>query len=403
MKEKNATSKRLFPRVFSFVVSSFQLKPKEISGKFPEDENFYTESSIYSWKTRTAPKNLTVYGMLREAVMALLDRKKYHVYMTKEEFVRGADKLFEAYGLLENWQVELALGRPYLELIGQALDLAYTFKTLRMRGEEAEKVVESQSAQKPKEKSCTEGKPRCLVVFDLDGTLIKGIKYSWTLLYQAVSLSTDMCRINKKKFENGEISYPEWVEYDFEELQQAGLTREIAQNATKKNCSLTKNFREAIEKLKNAGCAVGIISGGADVVLYSLIPDAATLFDNNIYINRLKFDEETQLLCDIEATPYDWDDDGKVRGVSGKNEGLKRMCKKYGVALRDAVFVGDDDNDFKAMRLAGMKIFYPSGQPSDRVIGAGSRRLPDGVAIVGQNDLMVVADLILRWIADKNK
>ena len=233
------------------------------------------------------------------------------------------------------------------------------------------------------------------VFVDLDGTLIKGIKYSWTLLYQVANVSTEKCKIKKREFENGEISYLDWVAFDYQELKAGGLTKEIAQKATKKNCSLTVNFRKAIEKLKNNGCAVGIISGGADVVLYSLIPDADELFDNNIFINRLKFNENGDL-TDIEPTPYDWDDDGKVKGVQGKHEGLKRMCNKYGLTLKDAVFVGDDDNDFKAMRLAGTKILYHSCDPNDTTYGTGSRSIPDGVRFVMKNDLMLVADIILE-------
>lgn len=235
-----------------------------------------------------------------------------------------------------------------------------------------------------------------LVAFDLDGTLIKGIKYSWTLLYQIVGISTEKCKEKKKEFENGLISYDEWVEYDCMELQSGGLTRQRAKQATEKNCSLTNNFRKAISKLKENGCAVAIISGGADVVLYSLIPDADTLFDNNIFINRLIFDDQSGALTGIHPTPYDWDDDGKVRGVKGKHEALKLLCEKYGLSLKDSVFVGDDDNDFKAMRNAGMKILYHSCDPKDVTLGTGCREMPQGIKVVRQNDLMIVADMILN-------
>lgn len=85
-----------------------------------------------------------------------------------------------------------------------------------------------------------------------------------------------------------------------------------------------------------------------------------------------------------------------MRGVQGKNEGLKVLCKKYGLSLDNVIFVGDDDNDFKAMRIAGTRILYHSCDPNDMTLGTGSRNLPEGLKIVTQNDLMLVANIILN-------
>ena len=118
-------------------------------------------------------------------------------------------------------------------------------------------------------------------------------------------------------------------------------------------------------------------------------------FDGNIFINKLIFGSDGKLI-DIRPTSYDWDDDGKIRGVQGKNTGLRELCVKYGVPLEDSVFVGDDDNDFKAMRIAGTKILYHSCDPNDKILGDGCRELPTGVKVIMENDLMKVVDLILR-------
>jgi phosphoserine phosphatase len=181
-----------------------------------------------------------------------------------------------------------------------------------------------------------------------------------------------------------------------QELKAGGLTENIALSAARKNCTLTKNFCEALQKLKYDGCILAIISGGADVVLRSLIPNAKEFFGDNVYINKLRFDTHSGQLIDIEPTPYDWDDDGKVRGVQGKHAGLRKLCREHGISLENTVFVGDDDNDFKAMKIAGTKILYSSCDPDDSTVGTGSRKLPEGIILVTQNDLMIVADIIIK-------
>ena len=374
------SAKKLFPRVLSLVMECFGVKTRELADKI-----YYSEDSVYSWKTRSSPRNGEAFGKLKDGLINLLEAKKFELYMRRDEFVKAAGEVFSSYGLACEWNLIRTDKLEYINMVEKAMILAFSHKNLEI----AQKEETESEEKKPT-------KIKKLVVFDLDGTLIKGIKYSWTLLYQAANVSTDKCRINKKRFVNGEISYPEWVDYDLAELRAGGLTKEIAQRAATVNCALTKNFYPAIEKLKNAGCAFGIISGGVDIVLYTLIPDADEIFDHNIYINKLKFDEKTGELVDIEATPYDWDDDGKVRGVSGKNVGLKLLCKKYGIKVKDAVFVGDDDNDLKAMRIAGTKILYHSCDPSDATTGKGSRKIPEGTQVIYKNDLLEVADSILE-------
>lgn len=393
--EKEAVG--FFSAVFKYITDKFQIKPKELSAKILLDERaqkhitYFSENSIYNWRVRCAPNSEENFELLKEHVILYIKNKRGCKKSVSEDlFCRDMDQIFSSFGLGELWEEILGEGKEYISLIKTALEEAYENRKAVLTANAMEKKVEfvDFASQKGEKKSR-------LVVFDLDGTLIKGIKYSWTLLYQAVNVSADECRVAKKKFENGELSYPEWVELDCQILQRAGLTKEIAQSATRKNCSLTKNFYEAIQKLKDNGFEVAIISGGADIVLYSLVPDANRIFNGNIFINKLRFDEESGRLTDIEATPYDWDDDGKVRGVSGKNQGLKVLCKRLGIDMKNTVFVGDDDNDFKAMRIAGMKILYHSCDPNDKTMGTGCRSLPEGIALIMENDLMVVADYII--------
>ncbi len=239
-----------------------------------------------------------------------------------------------------------------------------------------------------------------VVAFDLDGTLIKGFRYSWTMLFKAVGLPNDIAIKYKKDFEEGKIDYPQWCKTDCEILKNAGLTQEKVDKVLRESGSqLTKNLREAVQKLKDNNCIVAIISGGADAVFHQLLPDAYELFDE-VFINRVKFNKDTGIIEEIVPTVYDWDENR--RGVEGKQAGLRFLCAKYNAKLKDSVFVGDDKNDFSAMRIAGMKIFYYSYSEYDttRGLGSANNQLPCDAIVESSNDLMRVADRIISWSFD---
>lgn len=226
-----------------------------------------------------------------------------------------------------------------------------------------------------------------LIAFDLDGTLIKGIRHSWTILWDEVNADRKVQDENKEQFQNGNMSYLEWAKRDCERFKELGLTRSHVTSAVKKSCKLTKNLKKAIMRLKEAGFVTAIISGGVDAVLYTILPDAKDLFDE-ILINKFHFDENGSLIS-ISPTEYDWDDE--KRGVVGKNRGLERLCEKYSVPLENAIFVGDDMNDIKAMEISGLKIYYCT---DDRTL---TQQLPKNVILIPRNDLMQVVNAVMNY------
>ena len=136
--------------------------------------------------------------------------------------------------------------------------------------------------------------------------------------------------------------------------------------------------------LKDNGYVTAVISGGVDAVLKFFIPDPENYFDE-LFINRLVWDDQNNLK-DIIATDYDWDP-GK-KGVLGKCGGLKEICRKYNVPLEKSVFVGNDENDFMAMRVAGRKVYF-SAQ------GIETAKTIEGVKIEQKNDLLAVVEYII--------
>lgn len=224
-----------------------------------------------------------------------------------------------------------------------------------------------------------------VVAFDLDGTLLRGIRHSWSLLWKAVGCSRTEAIQCKKAFETGEIDYKQWVRHDYEALRKNGLTQEKIRSVIKlTGCSLTKNMKQAIRLLKDNGYVTAVISGGVDAVLKYFIPDPEEYFDE-LFINRLVWGEDGQLE-DIIPTEYDWDP-GK-KGVLGKCGGLKEICRKYNVTLENSVFVGNDENDLMAMRVAGRKVYF-SSQDTEFA------KTVEGVHIEPKNDLLKVAEYII--------
>lgn len=224
-----------------------------------------------------------------------------------------------------------------------------------------------------------------VVAFDLDGTLIRGIRHSWSLLWNAVGYSRQAVTKNKKNFIEGNLDYKQWVEIDCCMLKKYEVTlAKVRKAISDSSCSLVKNFLVAINKLKANGYFTAIISGGVDVVLNYFVPDADSLLDA-IYINRMIWAENGELE-NIIPTEYDWDT--SKRGVLGKSAGLKHICDKCGVDLANSIFVGNDENDLAAMKIAGKKILFSSQT-------LGIDEMVEGIHIEQRNDLMVVVDYIL--------
>lgn len=231
-----------------------------------------------------------------------------------------------------------------------------------------------------------------VVAFDVDGTLLKGLHYSWSILWQAIGGESEQAKKVRKQFMQGKISYPDWCEADCQELKKGGLTQEKVKLAIRQSgTTLTKNLRNGIAKLKQYGFKVVIISGGADCVLQSFLPDLFDLFDE-VWMNRFIFNEKTGILDTIIPTPYDWDD--SKLGVKGKRVGFETVCEKYGANAKDSVFVGDDENDFSAMQSAGMKIYYNTDRLNAKEKAVG---LPERVMIIDKDDLSAVVEEICVW------
>jgi HAD superfamily phosphoserine phosphatase-like hydrolase len=173
-----------------------------------------------------------------------------------------------------------------------------------------------------------------LVVFDLDGTLLRGLDYSWQVVWEHLGYDDEVRRLAMQRYLEHEITYEDWCKYCLRMYMAKGLRREDFKKITNA-VSLTKNFYPTIRALRQAGLVLALISGGIDVFLYEKIPDADKVFDY-VFINEFVFDGKG-LLSRIVPTKFDFD---------RKLAAVRQICEKRGFALGDVVLVGEGINDF---------------------------------------------------------
>jgi HAD superfamily phosphoserine phosphatase-like hydrolase len=216
-----------------------------------------------------------------------------------------------------------------------------------------------------------------VIGFDLDGTLLRGYEFSWTLVWEFLKVPGAVSKEARRKYLASKKSfadYQEWCEHDLRHMRQRALRREQFADITK-SVSVTNNLIEALTILRDEGFVLAIISGGIDAFIKEKIPNAEQLFDY-ICVNRLEYDDQG-IVCAIEPTPFDF---------AGKATALDMICKDHGVTLAEAVFVGEGMNDAYVAQAAGLSIAYP---PHGDVIPASSR------AAVEEDDLLKILSHVL--------
>ncbi|MBX7107326.1 MAG: HAD-IB family phosphatase [Chitinophagales bacterium] len=186
-----------------------------------------------------------------------------------------------------------------------------------------------------------------LVAFDLDGTLLKGYTFSWTLIWEYLKYPRKLQKTGMQRYRAGKTTYKQWCDWAVNLFMEKNLRREDF-SAITQQVTLTKNFMDTIKLLKQEGIILAIISGGIDTFLHEKIPDAEKLFDY-IFINKLQFDEDGRL-SGVTTTDYDF---------KGKATALELICRVNGIDISESVFIGEGFNDEDIASAAGLCIAYP--------------------------------------------
>lgn len=185
-----------------------------------------------------------------------------------------------------------------------------------------------------------------LVCFDVDGTLVDNVTYSWELFHEFFEVDMKKREEAKKKYYSGKINYLQWAQHDMDMWIEKGVTKNDFYKAMK-NLKLMKGAMETIKELKKQGIKLAIVSGSLDIILKKVIPDYNELFDD-VFLSHLIFDKNNKL-TDAKVTQYD---------MLQKAGALKLIAKRENIPLSQTVHIGDHHNDIGIAKIAGLSIAF---------------------------------------------
>ncbi len=185
-----------------------------------------------------------------------------------------------------------------------------------------------------------------LVCFDVDGTLIDNVTFSWHIFHEYFQTDKHRREDAKKRFFEGKISYLEWAEHDINLWKEKNAKKEDFFKAIS-HLKLMEGAIETLKELKKNGLKLAIISGSLNIILEKFIPNYDEFFDD-VFLSRIYFDKEGNI-SNVEATEFDMD---------AKALALRKIAEREKISLKECVFVGDYLNDKKIMKEAGLGIAF---------------------------------------------
>ena len=112
-----------------------------------------------------------------------------------------------------------------------------------------------------------------LVAFDVDGTLVDNIVFSWQLLHDYFKTDEEKRAKIRTKYYNGEISYLEWANHDLNLWVEKKAKKQDFFNALKQNdVKLMNGALETLNALKEAANALEM------ELVYGFKPKKGTIF-----------------------------------------------------------------------------------------------------------------------------
>ena len=187
-----------------------------------------------------------------------------------------------------------------------------------------------------------------LVCFDVDGTLVDNLEYSWQIFHDYFRVDAEKRKKAKEAFYDGKISYLEWARHDINMWVELDKKRDDFISAIKNaKLKLMNGAQDTLSELKEKGLKLAIISGSVSIIPEFLIPDFENIFDD-IYLSWIFFNDDGSIK-EIKPTAYD---------MEHKATALKKIAEKEKIKLSECVFVGDHHNDVKIAEEAGLSIAF---------------------------------------------
>ncbi|MBU1004579.1 MAG: HAD family phosphatase [Nanoarchaeota archaeon] len=185
-----------------------------------------------------------------------------------------------------------------------------------------------------------------LVCFDVDGTLVDNVTFSWELFHNYFEVDMKKRDEMRAKFFKGEIDYLQWANHDIGMWIEKKATKKDFLKAMK-DLKLMQGALETIKELKKHNIKLAIISGSLDIILEKVLPNYKEFFDD-VFLSHLIFDKNEKLIG-AKVTQYD---------MMKKAEALRKIAKRENIDLKETVHIGDHHNDVEIAKIAGLSIAF---------------------------------------------
>lgn len=179
-----------------------------------------------------------------------------------------------------------------------------------------------------------------LVVFDIDGTITKHIS-SWQFLHERLGQWDDQAIRYQQMFLAGKISYRKFCRLDAAHWKgmEARKLYKIFEEIP-----YAKNVERAVRTLRERGFKLAAVSTGIQFIIDRVKKELG--FDHALG-NKLKV-RRGRLTGGVEI---------KISHL-GKGKVLESILKRFRIAARRAIVVGDSAGDIPMMRMAGYAIAF---------------------------------------------
>ena len=178
-----------------------------------------------------------------------------------------------------------------------------------------------------------------LVVFDVDGTLLRAVS-SWQFLHEKLG-TWDKGKQYAEQFFRGTITYEDWARLD------ASLWRGSKIETVRKivgSIPYTYGARDVVTALRRNGFKVVLLSAGLSIVTERIEREIGV--DDSL-ANDLKV-ENGLLTGEVKANV----------SVDNKDTALLRMLKKFDLRIDECAAVGDDETLIPLFETVGLSIAF---------------------------------------------
>jgi len=190
-----------------------------------------------------------------------------------------------------------------------------------------------------------------VVVFDMDGTLVK--EHCWEMLHRHFQVDWRKTQKYIELYATGKMSFTELVKEEIKLWKKGDRLPHISEiDKVLENYTLTKNAKETVAKLRQAGLTLALVSYGLDLLAQRV---ARELGIDHVYANTLETDAEGY----ITGNQYN------LVALDRKDEVVRTLARKLGIPLSKFVVVGDTKYDLSMFREVGLKLAF---NPKDEEI-----------------------------------